>query len=78
MGWDAGRRLFETMREQAELPGDGLPWEALCEERRAYFERVARSFLAEAHRVAQRDAGTGGDGSAALLWWLPGTAGDRG
>ena len=75
--WDAGRRLFETMREQAE-PGDGLPWEALSAETRDYYGRVARSFLAEARRVAQRDDGTGGDGSAALLWWLRGTAGDGG
>ncbi|CAA9569041.1 MAG: hypothetical protein AVDCRST_MAG59-3310 [uncultured Thermomicrobiales bacterium] len=75
--WDAGRRLFETMREQAE-PGDGLPWEALSAETRDYYGRVARSFLAEARRAAQRDEGARAADPLAPLWWLPGRAGDRG
>jgi hypothetical protein len=65
------------MAEQA-VPGEATPWEALSEESRASYGRVARSFLAESQRVAQRNDGMGGDDPLAPLWWLGGTAGDGG
>jgi hypothetical protein len=52
--WDAGRRLFEVLREQAE-PGDEVAWGDLSEATRAYYERVAQEFVAEYHRVLVRD-----------------------
>ncbi len=52
--WDAGRRFFEVMREQAEPPPDELSWEALSEATRAYYGRVAAAFVAEYRREVER------------------------
>ena len=56
-GWDAGRRFFEVMREQAEPPPDELPWEALSEATRAYYGRAAAAFVAEYQREVERPSG---------------------
>jgi hypothetical protein len=61
-----------------EAPPGAASWEALGAETRAYYERVARSFLAEARRAAQRDDGRDVADPLTSLWWLPGRAGDGG
>ena len=53
LDWEAGRRLWELMDEEA--PPGAAAWADLSAEARASYERVARAFVAEYRGVLVRD-----------------------